>query len=243
MCFPANPWACSGCLTASLKASHVRRQSRPRTRGEGLSTSRQFLEHPKTEALIREYFPIIAGESDRGAVLVGAELLNLHLGEFLGRRTLGGISERSLEKMSLFARNEAGKGHGLYADNIFDSIDGLRNIRNELAHSASHFRLRNEDARLNEILELLGTGVSGALYEFAAELLLGSVIHHVVEAGLKANELGELKKEVTPQDVIERLSELPEIVHVLEARLPRIKLAAGVILLCGVLISKGVMPT
>lgn len=108
-----------------------------------------FLAHPEIKELFSSVFSTLVEESDRGAVLVGAEHVARHLKRLFEAVAPQAISQRRLKETlgfpgalsSFSAKTEVAYLTRLISKDLYDAINHLRGLRNDLAHSPDSFRL------------------------------------------------------------------------------------------------------
>lgn len=113
------------------------------------SKSRLLLEHPEVRETLSEVFHLILAESDRGAVLFGAEVINTYLERTFRRIAPKGMSSRRLKDLldytgplgSFSARISLAYACRLITSDLFKALHILRSLRNEAAHPEGSFSL------------------------------------------------------------------------------------------------------
>lgn len=207
------------------------------------STSAHFLDHPEIKDLFKSAFSTLVVESDRGAVLIAAAHVDLHLrGLFetiapshMNRTKLKRILDYPGPLSSLSAKADIAYVTRLISEDVHKAIHQLRRVRNDVAHSPESFRLSDHNQRLKNMYEL-GPGVPRAVNRWACELIL----HFAVNNVLNVNDPTSVEPEpifTTPQEVLDYLATKPEIMTTLDERRPRYELALGVALMCALIVN------
>lgn len=196
-------------------------------------------DHSEVLEVINTTLNVLVGESDRGAVLVAAELINNTLGQFLQDIFPPEFKSSSLLKYpgplsTLSARADAVYAFRLVGKNIHHVISLFRHVRNNAAHSFSDFTLDGQSQRLQEAYtELVNPWTS--IDKLAVQLIVEKLFRWV-----KADEDGTWR-EMYDQGVFSNPHEvLKELVKSqrkhLEAHRPKFHLAVAVSLLCALIV-------
>lgn len=200
-----------------------------------------FLSDPEVSEGFDRMLNEFSRETDRGAILVAAEIVSSHLA--LSLQELAPFKPKRIKKLlkypgilsSFSARADMAYMAGYISEAVHVSIDNLRSIRNEAAHSQDSFSLKNHKDRLRAICDL-GPGTSIAVNRFAVETLVRLATDRAMAAGKSLEiEIGYNPFE-NINDVIDYLDKHPEITSTFEDRLPRMELAFGVWLLLGLIV-------
>lgn len=197
--------------------------------------------HPEIEALFHDLLSNVVEESDRGAVLVGASYVDQHLGKLFEAILPSDLSKNkrtSLLKypgpLSTFAaRVEVAYATRLIERGLYDALHALRDIRNEIAHQPTSFKLRDHKGRVREMYAL-GPGMPVGINRMAIDLLMRSKVGRALELKHSLEEDQPLFK--SPEEVIERIRESPDMIAVLEEQLARYELAIGILIICALLV-------
>lgn len=200
-----------------------------------------FLAHPEVRQLLTSVLSTLVVESDRGAVLVGAAHVDLHLGLLFEAVFPRSMSKAELKRVlkypgilsSFSAKANVAYLTRLIPREVYDAINHLRTVRNAVAHSPESFRLADHEQQLRKMYEV-GPGVPAAVNQWANEI----IIHAAVKNMLDVEHPSEEGKPAlaTPHEALDFLSERPEMLAVLEGRRPRYELALGVGLICGLIV-------
>jgi hypothetical protein len=206
-----------------------------------MSQKKLLLDHPEIRALFENLSTNLVAESDRGAVLVGTSYVDEHLrGLFemvipheMTKKERKALLDYPGPLSSLAAKTEVAFATRLINRTIYDSLHALRRIRNEIAHASDPFNLRTQEEQIRKMY-VLGDGVPAFISRTAIEMLL----HIKVEALLGVHDPNEQKPYFsTPREVIEYISEQPEMMSLLEEQLPKYELVIGIAILCALIVS------
>ena len=208
----------------------------------GGEVNKFFLAHPEVKDLFASVFSTIVQESYRGAVLIGAAHIDLHLRRLFETVAPKSISKRKLRPIleypgslsSLSAKTDIAYLTRLISDNVYEAINNLRRIRNDVAHSPDSFSLAEHEERLRKMYEV-GHGVPAAINQWAGEVIIHSAVKNILEIKDPVSDEAE-PAFATPQEALDYLSERPEIMAVLEERRPRYELALGIGIICGLIV-------
>lgn len=209
------------------------------------SEEEHFLADPPVSAAFRRMLKEFSNESDRGAVLVAADIVSNHLEALIrdfAPSVLKGKRVRELLSypgpLSTFAaRADVAILAGYIDETAHRSIDLLRRLRNEAAHSQEEFRLKGHRKQLQQLCEL-GPGVSAAVNRFASELILRNFVEALLAAGIDLESQLGRNPFSTPVEALKHLEGHPEAKKIFEEQVPKMELAFGVWLLLGLISHK-----
>lgn len=211
---------------------------------EGSHPVQHWLDHPDVHAVV-PYFNEIVNESDRGAVLITAEIVNQalekritsDLPEFLNTKkqrtellSFNGLLGTFSSRIKFAALK------GWISEVAFNSIDALRKLRNDAAHVDSTFALNDDRSKalLTRFLET-GTGVAVTIHNINVEILLMEYLEALRTKGVELQaDLGHNPFE-TNATIYEELKRRPDWQHALEQSLPKLNLASGAYLFVALL--------
>jgi hypothetical protein len=207
------------------------------------TTSDHFLDHPEIKELFRAVFSTLVVESDRGAVLIAAAHVDLHLRGLFEMIAPSRMSRRKLKRildypgpLSTFsAKADIAYVTRLISEDVHKAIYHLRRVRNDVAHSPNSFRLSDHHERLKQMYEL-GPGVPSAVNRWACELIVRFAVGNV----LTVNDPTAVEPKpifATPQEALDYLAMNPDIMTTLDERRPRYELALGVALICALIVN------
>jgi DNA-binding MltR family transcriptional regulator len=200
---------------------------------------KELLPHPDVEDVFRTVLTTLAAESDRGAVLIGAEIVNDHLTELFREKASSSASNTVLNRLikypgplsSFSAKADMALVFGFLGESTHQSINVLRRIRNDAAHSQSEFSLLDHEERLYNILDL-GPGMKGYISEKAVHIITENALLRAWEINEEHDDedLGALFE--TKKEMIEFLSDSPKVMGALDQQLPRFQLGLAVAFIC-----------
>jgi hypothetical protein len=129
-----------------------------------------FMNHPEARQTLKSAFSEMTIESDRGAVLIGAELIHTALTDLFLKMTPAGLSNKKAKDLlkypsalsSFAAKTDMAILARYISLDLYLSIQALRVLRNDAAHSSNNFSLADEEAKLKKICNL-GTNVEPTL--------------------------------------------------------------------------------
>ncbi len=138
----------------------------------------KIFEHPKIKSLFDELFEKILEESGRGAILIAtahAEDFLTELLEAVIPDELSRDQKRKIINGSFFSKINSAYAFRLINKNLADSLNALRNVRNDAAHSSSKFELSDLNDRMKEVYNL-GPNIPVVIKNMATELIVGSKV-------------------------------------------------------------------
>lgn len=181
-------------------------------------------------------------ESDRGAVLIAADIVSAHLADVLTALAPDEFTPKRLKTMlaypgllaSTAARADVCLMAGFIDANAYRAISVLRRIRNAAAHSQANFKLADLKDDLHA-LSNLGPGAAVAAGQFARDLLLRNVIEVLREKGVELEAEGGHNPFSSPAEILDQIHKRPDAMDRLEEKAPRMELAFGVWFLLGLI--------
>ncbi len=197
----------------------------------------EWFNHPDVAPALETALTDLVKESDRGAVLIAADMISNHLDKTLHKLAPDFLRSK-VKKMTSYpgiASTLSGKAdiaalNGWITEKTYYSISHLRSVRNVAAHSDRNFSLEPQRDRLAKILSL-GNGIPTFVHNLASEVLVQDFFERVRKSGEKLIEdLGE-NPFASRQGILERLEEIPDWSKQLEKHLPRLTLGLGVCLI------------
>ncbi|MBA4044853.1 MAG: hypothetical protein C0471_10600 [Erythrobacter sp.] len=201
-----------------------------------------FLSVPGVADAFERMLDEFSHETDRGAVLIAADIVADTLGSIIDELRPTEFSDKRMKQLlgypgllaTFSARSDVAFIAGFIDANAHGSTDKLRKLRNHAAHSQGSFRLANHREILRGISDL-GPGVSGAVNRLATEVLIKSVVDNLQKAGVSIEEEIGSNPFSTPTDVLDEIHKRPEAMEKLEGRVPRMELAVAVWILLGLM--------
>ncbi len=195
-----------------------------------------FLDNPELDSYINNGLPILVGESDRGAVLLGMSQVDSELQRFLEIIAPSDMTKNEkkwIEKATLASKLNIAYTCRLLPRNIFESINKLRKIRNDVAHNMEVFNLRDYDEVLKEIFESLGDGVSTFIHDISMKYMVDHSISNMLKLKHEDKEIFEDRT-----SAINYILENKETQNKIEKPIIKIKLAVGILLISGIIIDE-----
>ena len=201
--------------------------------------------------LLQSIFGNIENESDRGAVLIAQEIIDDQLTDLLRKSAPSGISLKKLDSLlkypgvfsSFSAKADVAYFAGLIGNNIYNSIDTFRRIRNSAAHDSKSFSLEPHRTQLVEVYRKLGnfgeTPMEDVLRHFAIKLyiepLADSLLEKFKEEGIDGVEPVFRDR----QEIIQHIGSDPKTLRVATDKLAKIELGLAIVFLCGLILASG----
>jgi hypothetical protein len=199
-----------------------------------------FLDDPDVSTAFATMLQEFAGESDRGAVLIAADVVAAHLGvvirelapaEFGAKRLKAMLSYPGLVS-GLAARADVALMAAFIDPTVHRAITTLRRLRNNAAHSQAGFRLKDNLDLLRKISDL-GPGVTPRVNQSAIEAVVTPYFDSLLNKGLEMER--QTGRNLLPDKatILSKLREHPDTMEALEERALRTELAFAVWLLLG----------
>jgi hypothetical protein len=205
------------------------------------SEEQNFLADPTVAGAFGEMLDEFAHESDRGAVLIAADIVSNHLGaiiEELAPELLQTKIKNLLNYPGVLSTFAARADIALLAGYIdrtaYRSIDLLRKLRNDAAHSQNAFRLTAHRKTLQDLYDL-GPGTATAINRFASELILRSFVEAGLATGIDLEPKLGNNPFSTPKEVLDYLQGHAKAKQIFQDRVPKTELAFGVWILLGLI--------
>jgi len=199
-----------------------------------------FLDDPDVSDAFTTMLQEFAGESDRGAVLIAADIVSAHLAVVIRALAPAEFGAKRLREMmsypgvisSLAARADIALMAGFIDATAHRSINTLRGLRNTAAHSQAGFRLKDNLDVLRKISDL-GPGVTAGVNRSAIEAVVTPYFDSLLDKGLEMER--ETGRNLLPDraTILAKLREHPDAMEALEERALRTELAFAIWLLLG----------
>ena len=195
------------------------------------------LEHPDISHIFESVINILLGESDRGAVLVGASVVDSFLRKLFEHfcpKSMGKEARRLLfdypgALSTLSARTDIAYATRLIDKNLHKSINALRKIRNDVAHAPEKFSLENHRVRISEMCSF-GEGVEVWGEYIAKVTLIENLITRVAQNDAEREPEHRLFN--SREDIIEQIINDPDSEGMLQERALRLQLGIIVGSIC-----------
>lgn len=201
-----------------------------------------FLSVPEVAGALERMLEEFSRETDRGAVLIAADIVADTLGSVINELRPAELGEKRMKQLmgypgllaTFSARSDVAFLAGFIDANAHASIDKLRKLRNHAAHSQGRFSLSDHRNVLRGISDL-GPGTAAGVNRFATEALIRSVVDNMLAAGVEIEaEIGS-NPFSTPAEALDELQKRPDVMEKLEGRLPRMELAFAIWILLGLI--------
>jgi len=135
--------------------------------------------HPEIEALYNEIYYTMLNESGRGAILIATSFTDDFLTKLIECILPGEISKTNKEKLfkypgtisSYSSKIELAYAFRIIDKEIYDSLNILRRIRNDAAHSSEEFNLNNISEKMKAIYNM-GVNYNEILKNTAKEMMI-----------------------------------------------------------------------
>ena len=201
------------------------------------------VDHPDVRPVFETVLQTIVAESDRGAVLVAASIVDEYLGKLfeglLPTTTPTDLRKRFLKYpnplSSMAAKADIGLFTRLIPHSIHRAVTLLRQLRNDVAHSPESFRLADHINQVREMSEI-GPGISHFINETAVEILVRDFVSRILDEDQKKAAEEQFFK--TPKEVLDYLSERPEAMSALQQKSYRMEVGVAAALVCSTLIMR-----
>lgn len=203
------------------------------------------LGHPEIESIARTVFRALGDESDRGAVLVAADVLDDQFADFFRAIAPSEIPTRLTKSLlsypgalgTLAAKADIAVAVGLIRRPLYDAVTALRKLRNDAAHSRAPFSLDRHADRLTAILDL-GPGVPEFIRDHTEQVQWDDLVQRAREASDEVAERDGTPLFETEEEILRFLRDSDGILSGTRKRHPRLMLALGVTLMCILLIHR-----
>jgi hypothetical protein len=177
--------------------------------------------------------------------LIAADIVAAHLEVVIRELAPNEFGPKRLREMlnypgvisSLAARTDVALMAGFISPVAYHSINTLRGLRNNAAHSQGGFRLKDNLDLLRKISDL-GPGTTVNVNQFAIEAVVTPYFDSLLNKGLEMER--ETGRNLFPDrtTILATLREHPDTMEALEERALRTELAFGVWLLLGLIAHK-----
>ncbi|MCG5526513.1 hypothetical protein LRB11_16540 [Ectothiorhodospira haloalkaliphila] len=202
----------------------------------------QFMGHPDVQLYLRELLPAIIEESDRGAVLLAASQIDEQLKQLFETILPDETSNRRKKEIfnltgpfgSFSAKLDVAYVCRLLPATLIKAIHRFRMLRNDVAHEALRFRLKDHKAQIYEIFSLVGPGVDLGVNRMALELMMESILGHLTSIESPTEEGKPMFD--SRQAVLDYLSENPGSLKNAEDHQQRWELGVGGGIICGLIV-------
>lgn len=193
-------------------------------------------EYPDIKEIFSHLFDTLLDESERGAIIIGTTKVEEQLEKYI-RKILPNDSKTYTEKLldypgvlsSFSSKIELAYAFRLIGENLYTSLNALRKIRNEAAHSSNSFSISEIRGRFEEALDL-GPSIAIFIRNQAMRMMMEVKIENIKRIFDEHNLTDEQKKEQW-----ENLVEDKELMESVEKQIPLWELIYGLSLICGII--------
>lgn len=209
---------------------------------EDRSDDSHFMAHLDVQPYLQKLLPAIIGESDRGAVLLAASQIDEQLKQLF--ETILPVNTSKKRKKDIFnltgpfgsfsAKLDVAYVCRLLPATLITAIHRFRKLRNDVAHEALKFRLKDHKDQIYEIFSLVGPGVDLGVNRMALEFMMENMLGHVTSIESPTEEGKPLFE--SRQAVFEYLRENPGFLKNVEDHQQRWELGVGVGIICGLIV-------
>lgn len=196
-------------------------------------------EHTEIKKLFGDLLDTLFDESGRGAVLIATTHVDDHLTKLIESILPPDISKNQKDRAfkypgqlsSFSSKIELAYVFRLINKNLYDSLNALRKIRNDAAHSHSKFELNDLNEQLKQVYDL-GPGIPSFIKDVSSKALIQSKMD-IVKKNLNESDIPEESK----NEIFEKkFKGNKDTVEALEKQVPFWELAFGLSLLCGLIV-------
>lgn len=196
------------------------------------------LEFPEVKNLFDELFSSLFNESGRGAILIATAHVEIHLKELIEAVFPADMKKSEKERLlnypghlsSFSSKIELAFAFKLINRNLYNSLNALRKVRNDAAHSHSKFELHELNEKLKNIYEL-GPNFAYFIKEISSKALIQSKME-TVKTTLDLEDLNDDDK----KEIFTSIFNDPEKISLLEKQVPFWELLYGLTFLCSLLV-------
>ncbi|MGH7514768.1 MAG: hypothetical protein ACREOQ_17825 [Gemmatimonadales bacterium] len=199
------------------------------------------LAHPEVLPIFSSVLDTLIRESDRGAVLIGASVVDSYLGKLFEHVAAGWMGPKDVKRLLRYpgalstfaAKADVALATRLIGPQTYQSLQILRALRNDVAHSPDTFRLADHRDRLHYLYDL-GPGVAAYVNRSANQLTLDSFFSRLT--AMEADKPEGERAFRTKEDVIEYLRKPSSALETLQEKAFRLEVGIAVALLCATLV-------
>jgi hypothetical protein len=204
--------------------------------------STSIFDHPEVQTSMGLLLHGLGEESDRGAVLIAAAEVDNHLRRLfeciahpdIGKNDLKKLFANSGPLSSLSARSDIALLTRVISKSLHEAIRQLRQLRNSVAHSPTVFRLSDQQAHVRKIFDV-GEGAAEWINRGIVHFLWDSFLNHALTIPSPSN--AEAPAFADARAVMDYVKNRPDLTSLLDEKRPRLELALGTTLLCGLIVA------
>ena len=193
-------------------------------------------EYPEVKITYIELVDKLLKESGRGAVIIGTTFVEGHLTKFI-EDILPQKGNKYRKRLLLYpgplssfsAKIELAFAFRLIDEKLYDSLNTLREMRNNAAHSSTSFELTELRDKLNKVFDF-GPDMPAHVRSQAMKIMMERKLESVNNIFVKYKLTSAEKR-----DRINKFFEDKELMETLENQIPHWELIFGLSFICGVL--------
>lgn len=193
-------------------------------------------EYPEVEEIFSHLVDTLLEESERGAIIIGTTKVEEQLEKYI-RKILPNDGKTYTKKLldypgvlsSFSSKIELAYAFRLISENLYTSLNALRKIRNDAAHSSNSFSLSEIRGRFDEALNF-GPSMSIHIRNQAMKMMLELKIGNVKRIFDEHNLSDEQQIEQW-----QSFMENKELAESIEKQIPFWELIYGLSLICGII--------
>jgi hypothetical protein len=194
-------------------------------------------EYPEVKQTFYDLFDTLFSESGRGAILIATAHVEEHLTSLIVSVLPKTLSNKHKDKLfkypgqlsSFSSKIELAYIFRLVNKNLYDSLNTLRKIRNDAAHTCLNFQLQKLNKELKSIYEL-GPYFANFIYEISTNALLQHKVAAIKEV-IENLDLTEQEK----KDIAVKILTDENNIKTMEEQVPFWELLFGVTFLCSLI--------
>lgn len=198
-----------------------------------------IFEHPKIKDLFDVLLDKLLDESGRGAILIATAHADDFLTELIQATLPDEISKKEKQRLlnypghlsSFSAKIELAFAFRLINKNLRDSLNALRKVRNDAAHSSTPFDLFGLQEKMESVYDL-GNDTPIVIRNAATKMLVSMKIGQIVDSFKKAGFSDEQKNKA-----LEDLTNDQEKLDIINKQIPHWELIFGICMICGMIIN------
>jgi DNA-binding MltR family transcriptional regulator len=201
-----------------------------------MSTFSPF-DYPEIHELFDRLFDELFKESGRGAILISTTYVEQHLTKLVESVLPADISKKDKDRLfsypgplsSFAAKISLSYAFRIIDKNLYDSLNALRSVRNEAAHSPTAFSLHELNDRMKNVYNL-GPSIPNHIRKQATEAMM-SLKFDTLNTVFDEHNLTEEER----REQVKRILDKPETIETLEKQVPYYELVCGLCFVCGVM--------
>jgi hypothetical protein len=194
-------------------------------------------DYPEVRDLLNVLLDTMFNESGRGAILIAATRIEEHLTNLIESILPANMSKKGKDRLfaypgqlsSFSAKINLSYAFRIIDKTLYDSLNTLRTVRNDAAHSASQFSLHELNDRMRGVYNF-GPSMPDSIKRRAYDAMIGLKMSTLNDL-FNEHELSEEER----KQQIEQIFNNPKTIISLEKQLPYYELLNGLCFICGLL--------